>query len=311
MSDEKSILDIGVISRMEDLPFTVAAGTCGCTDERGAHRFLYVLGGATAFWRYDAVNNAWGQLASPATITYAAGTDMVFDPSQGDEGCVWLFSPLSSGAYCTFQKYDIATGVWSSKATPAGLGSQWAIDASLTHTCSRYASTADDDKIYLIGNNSTTWYSYDITDNAWTTMTSTLPAAAGAGCNLQFEFGLDADKILYLRGTASSSIYEYTISTDTFGSAITYVPSVETFTTGTSAAYNGVDKLFIQKDATKRLYYYCMSSNKLMSFGSVPQIGTASVGNRLFYVKSANNKWLYFINHSTSQMYRFEIMDNC
>jgi hypothetical protein len=232
---------------------------------------------------------------------------MVYDPSRNG---IWLFAPLSSSPYCAFAFYDIATNTWTSKSVPSGLAAQWGTDASLTHTCPVYNTLGNDDYIYLIGNNSSTWYRYSVSADSWTTMSTALPDVAGAGCALVWTWGFNPDRIYYLKGGGSSSIYYYSISANAFSSDISYQPKFETFSTGTVVAYDTSNCIYIVKDTTHRIYAYILSKDILEPAGKIPySSGTAIVGDGLLYVKlDDGSKYLYYRRHSGSEFWRCNLV---
>jgi hypothetical protein len=282
------------------LPVSSAAGACACNDERGTGRYIYFLLGATSFWRYDVWRDSWQQLANPPTLTFAAGCAMTFDPSRNG---IWLFAPLSSSPYCVFAFYDIASNTWNSMAVPSGLTAQWGTDACLSHTCPVYNPAGNDDYIYLIGNNSTTWYRYSVSANSWTIMSPSLPSTAVAGTALIWTWGFNPDSIYYF--TATAGMYYYSISGSTFAYAY-YTPMTETFSTGTCLAYNTKDKIYIVKDATHRIYAYIPQQNIMEPAGKIPYYsGTAIVGDGLAYVKTEDGtEYLYYRKHSGQEFWR-------
>jgi len=302
----KKGIDLPVWQWLKPLPAASAAGASIVNDKRGADRFIYVLLGAASFWRYDTWTDTFQQLANPPTITFAAGVAMTFDPSQGTAGRVWLFAPLSASPWAVFAYYDAATNIWTSRNVPAGLAAQWGTDASLSHTCSTYNASGNDDYIYLIGNNSTAWYRFSITGNSWSTMSPVLPAAAGAGCALIWVFGFNSDKLYYLRGTATAALYVFTISTPAWTADVAYNPKTETFTTGTCCAYDSVKRIYIQKDATHRIYYYQLDEDKLLPANTVPYIsGTAMVGDGFAYLKTTDGaEYLYYRRQTGTEFWR-------
>jgi len=303
----KQGIDLPVYQWLRFMPASSSAGSCICNDERGTDRFIYFIFSATSFWRYDTWSDSWQQLANPPSFTFAAGTAMVFDPSQGTQGKIWLFGPSSSSPYAVFAVYDIATNTWTSKAVPSGLAAQWGTDASLVHTCTAYNTAGNDDYIYLIGNNATTFYRYSISGNTWTTLTA-LPAGAGAGCAIHWDWGTggDADKLYVLRGAGTATLYRYSISGNSWAT-ITYVPATETFTTGTSTAYDAVRRrIWIQKDNTHRMYYLDLATSILYPGGLWPySSGTAMVGDGLCYVKTPDGaEYIYFRRQTGTEFWR-------
>ncbi len=299
--------DLPIYQWLRFMPAAAGVGSCMCNDERGTDRFIYFIFSATSFWRYDTVSDSWQQLASPPSFSFGAGTAMVFDPSRGAQGYIWLFGPLSSSPFAAFAYYDIANNTWTSRAVPSGLSAAWGTDARLVHTCSSYNTSGNDDHIYLIGNNSTTFYRYSIENNTWTTL-SALPASAGAGCGIHWDWGSGGNtNFLYaIRGGGSAIIYRYSISGNSWTS-ITYRPSTETFTTGTSSVYDPARRrIWIQKDNTLRMFYFDLATSNMIPGGVWPYTpGGAIVGNGLGYVKTPDGaEYLYFRRHSGVEFWR-------
>jgi hypothetical protein len=231
---------------------------------------------------------------------------MVFDPSRGTRGYIWLFGPLSSSPYAVFAYYDIANNTWTSRAVPS-LSAQWGTDASLVHTCTAYHTSGNDDYIYLIGNGSTVFFRYSISANSWTTLAG-LPAGAGAGCAIHWDWGTggDVDKLYVLRGAGTSTLYSYSISGNSW-TTVTYVPATETFTTGTTTAYDPVRRrIWIQKDNTHRMYYLDLATLTMYPGGVWPYAGgTAVVGDGLCYVRTPDGaEYIYFRRHSGTEFWR-------
>jgi len=300
-------IDLPIWQWLRFQPVTTAAGACLINDKRGTDRYIYFLFSVTSFWRYDIITDSWLQLASPGALggsgTWGAGTCMVFDPSQGTAGRIWLLNGYTT--QCGFGYYDIATDTWTSRSI-TNLPAIWGTDGSMAHTCSVYNASGNDDYIYLIGNNATVFYRYSISGNSWSTMANALLAAAGAGCALCWIFGTDTDKLIAIRGAATSTIYRYSIGTPGW-TTLTYKPTFETFTTGTSIAYDPTNgRIWIQKDATHRLYYYDLATNLMMNAGVIPYTsGTAMAGDGLCYVKTADGaQFIYYRRQSATEFFR-------
>lgn len=305
----KAVIDRPIAQTMAPTPVATAAGACICSDLRGTDRYIYALFSATSFWRYDVQTDTWQQLPSPTdAITFGAGTDMVFDPSLNR---VWLFGPRTTANYAYFQYYDITLNTWTSRAIPAGLAAIWAVDASLVHTCTTYNGAGTDDYIYLIGNNSTTWYRYGIGANAWVASPAgfgvNLTAAAGAGCAIHWCYGYATDTLYIIRATATATIYAYTIGVPAIAT-ITYNPATETFTTGTSSEYDGGTRIYIQKDATQRVLQLNLAGTYTMTPAcTFPYTGTAIVGDKLTTVKSTETTpvtFLYLLMNTGQYVWR-------
>lgn len=305
------LVDTGRIQQMQDVPVTYAAGACStsCAYVNMDNPYIYHFLATTAFYRYNVLTDTWQQLANPTgTISFVAGCSIVYDPNVGTMGGVWLFTPKTASPYCMFQVYDIALNTWTDKAVPS-LAAAWGTAATLLVTPTQAHASGDNNAIYLTGNNALVWYKYDKTENTWAVIAPAIPAAAGAACKLIWEYGKNPDKILYIRGTATSAMYEYTISTTTWGDALAFQPNTETYSLGSSWAYDGGERVFLTKESTRRLYSLNLTALRMRPFGTIPYSGgTAREGDKMCFVTDGNSEWIYLPNNASSQYYRFEVI---
>jgi hypothetical protein len=303
----KTIVDIPMWQPLKPLPATAAAGCCLCNDKRLTDRYVYFLFSATGFWRYDTWTDGWQQLPSPPSFAFGAGTTMTFDPSRGTAGYVWLFGPSSSSPYAVFAYFDVAANAWTSRNAPSGLGSAWSSDADLCHPCTTYNAGGDDDKIYLIGNASTTWYVFSISGNSWSTMATAITGAVSTGCAIFWPWAYGTGYLYIVRGGGNSTIYIYNIGTPGF-TTMSYVPSTDTFGTGSCIAYDGGTYVYFQKDNVNRLSRLKMQASPIMESAGQILYGTAPaahVGQGMFLVKSTDGVlFLYYRVQSGTLMLR-------
>ncbi len=304
-NNNRPVIDLPTWEVLQPYPAASAVGVTACNDRRGSSRFIYALITATSFWRYDLQANTWQQLSSPPAGTVGAGTALCFDPSRGTAGYVWAL--ISNGtAAPTWQYYDCAANTWTARSV-ANLPATFGTDSSLCHTCTTYDAGGNDDYIYLIGNNATAWYRFSISGNSWTSMANAVTAAPGAGCAIHWLPAYSTDKLVVLRGAATATVYEYTISTPAWATK-TVVPATETFTTGTMSTVRwGTDRIIVQKDATLRIYELDMGdlTNIPLCTEYLLATGAAHVGDRLHYVKESNGiEFIYFGLHTSAQMLR-------
>jgi hypothetical protein len=114
------------------------------------------------------------------------------------------------------------------------------------------------------------------------------------------------NRFLYMfRGGATAELGRYNTRTEIF-EPITFFPLTETLTTGTSYAYDGVDRIYFQKDATGRCYYYDVAENMVYNSSTTPYSqGTAAIGNRMEIVTTEDNlKYLYVIRNGGQEFWR-------
>lgn len=305
-NNNKPGIDLPSWEVLQSLPAASAVGVSMCYDYRGSSRFIYLLISATSFWRYDVQANTYQQLASPPGGTVGAGTVMKFDPSRGVSGYVWAL--ISNGtAAPTWQYYDCSANTWTARSV-TNLPATFGTDAALAHSCTTYDAGGNDDYIYLIGNASTVLYRFSISGNAWVNNLTAQPSACGAGCALRWMPGWNVDRIVRIRGGATATVDYYSITGNTW-TGITFLPATETFTTGTMVACRGTatDKIFIQKDATMRIYELDLSDGTLIPVATQFLIasGTAHVGDRMGYVKTTDGiEFLYIGLHTSAYFLR-------
>ena len=110
--------------------------------------------------------------------------------------------------------------------------------------------------------------------------------------------------ILSPRGQASNAWDRFDITTNTWELAFVCGPDTETFSLGTMYAYDGKDRIYIQKDATGKLFYMDLNLYKIDGAGFVPytlnsSIGAAVNGNRMEILQTTDGlKYLYIMKHT-------------
>lgn len=81
----KRQVDLPVWEWCKFAPVVSAAGLCTCSDESVGGRYIYYLGSATAFYRYDTVSDGWQILSPPGTtaVTIASMRYSVYGGYRG------------------------------------------------------------------------------------------------------------------------------------------------------------------------------------------------------------------------------------
>jgi hypothetical protein len=301
----------------------------------------YVVGAGTlaagSFRKYDYATNTWTSLTTtglPATI----GTDgeMVSTPSWIDSS----YTPLATGTatsgtgttlvntgknwtvnqWTNFQVRIVSgTGagqirtITSNTATALTVPT-WTVNPDAT---SVYNIEGNDDFIYYLGNNAVTLFRYSISGNSWSTLTPTAArtGAPGAGMSADWVYAvsesdwtnensiINGRRIYSFRGAAGAVLDYYDIAANTWVSAVTYSPAVETFATGSKWIYNG-NFIYGQKDATGRWFRYNVALNEMDGWNTMlqPQ-GAALVGNTAFdgvYVDGVTVITYIYMLHNTN-----------
>lgn len=271
----------------------------------------------------------WAMVATQSyTQPYAIGTATAWGASTLTcTGKTWTVNQ-----WCNYQiRITAGTGVGqaprniaSNTATQITTSTAWTIQPDAT---SVFAIEANDDNLYLFGNNAVTTYKYNRTANTWATMAPTTARAsamvAWGGANW---FGktsdtdwanesaiLDGRYIVSPRGGGSSAIDRLDIAGGTAGAGawqnMAYVGASATFTTGSSHDANG-QKLFMRKENTNRIFQYDVVYNQIMPFSTLEYPdGTAVIGDKMFTASLQEESgdtidWLYVIQNTGPAVHR-------
>jgi len=156
------------------------------------------------------------------------------------------------------------------------------------------------------------------TSNTLTFATGTAPATTtnyvilavplrGASIELIWTFGGGYDKYLINpRGGGSNTIDVYDITTEKFDFGLMLSPQFETFTTGTMYAYDGGKYIYINKDASNRIYRLNLQTREIEASGTIPYgHSTAIIGNRMEIITTADGlEFLYIMRHTAQEIFR-------
>lgn len=273
-----------------------------------------------------AVSNATSGFVS-GTATAGASTTLT------DSGKAWP----SNGWANAQVRITAGTGIGqirtisSNTGTVLTISSAWTVNPDAT---SQYRIEGNDNYIYLLGNGAVTMYRYSVSGNSWTTLSPSAAraGAAVAGCTASWidqvpdstwtdgTYGnhytttliKQLGRYIYsFRGNVST-LDVYDIAANTWISGIAYGGQMETFGGGTSCVdVNGI--MYIQKDATGRVYQFNIAENALKPFATnpVPQ-GGALLGQKLFittFTEGATKiRYLYSLSNTRSEMVRWLII---
>jgi hypothetical protein len=107
------------------------------------------------------------------------------------------------------------------------------------------------------------------------------------------------------RGGATNIIDRFDINRNVWDAAWCAGPDTEVYGLGTMYAYDGLDRIYIQKDATGKLFYVDLNTFTTHGAGFVPYIvgntgiGTAVNGNRMEIIQTVDGlKYLYIMKHT-------------
>jgi hypothetical protein len=149
--------------------------------------------------------------------------------------------------------------------------------------------------------------SFTPTTNAFVTVLGV--AATGAGCSLEYLYNTSTKQkgryMFGIRGGNTNYMYLYDITSNTW-EVLNQMPNSESFTTGTMTAYDGDDRIYIQRDQTGRVLYYDFNDNNLYSYNTIPfGMSTSTLGNKMSILKTEDGlKFLYMPRHSGSEFWR-------
>lgn len=212
------------------------------------------------------------------------------------------------------------------------VGTAWTVVPDAT---SAYRIEGNDDVFYLFGNAAVAAYKYTISTNAWVLLAPTAARAAVPGAGMTADW-IDSvsdtswtdesygnhylttvvrqnGRYIYsFRGNAGNILDLYDIAANTWISGVPYGQQMETFTTGScSVDLNGI--IYIQKDATGRIYRFDVANNVLEPFvlNPVPQ-GAAVAGDKMFlttYKDGATEiNFLHTLGNTRSELTRWVVI---
>lgn len=208
----------------------------------------------------------------------------------------------------------------------------WTINPDAT---SVYRIEGNDDQLFLFGNAAVTAYKYTVSTNTWAALSPTAARSGAPGAGMTADW-IDAvpdttwtdesfgnqynttvvkqnGRYIYsFRGAAGNVLDIYDIAANTWISGVAYGQQMETFGAGScSVDMDGI--IYIQKDATGRIYRFDVAANNLepFVFNPVPQ-GAAVAGDKMFITtfKDGSNKilFLYSLGNTRSELTRWLVI---
>lgn len=135
----------------------------------------------------------------------------------------------------------------------------------------------------------------------------------GTGIELVWAWGSTNDRGRYVyapRGSASNTFDIYDLSKDRWIYGYFIGAQQETFTTGSAYAYDGEDRIFLQKDGTGRIFCYELKENSVEGGYQLTDLhSTVVIGNRMEIVDAPGGEasYLYIMQHSGTKMWRVKL----
>lgn len=221
------------------------------------------------------------------------------------------------------------TGIGQIRNIASNTGTVLTTSAAWTTTpdaTSQYVIEANEDWLYLLGNNAVTMYRYSISANAWTVLAPTTARSgapiAGMTANAVSITGdalwasesaiLNGRYIYSFRG-GSATLDRFDIAGGTAGAgawAIVAYVGTETFNTGSSAFPMG-GFLYVRKDATNRFFKYSVVDNAMRPFATnLYTDGAALLGHKIWVknLPGSDIKWLYSLSNTGTPLHRVMII---
>jgi hypothetical protein len=299
---------------------------------------------ATSFKYYDYATNTWTALSvTSAPASWGTDGKLIATPSFMDtnyvsfEGFTATSNTNVTNATITCTGKTWTSNQWANYqvrvASGTGAGQIKTITSNTadTLTLSGVWGTAlstdsvisiegNDDYLYLLGNAAVTMYRYSISGNTWSTLSpgAARAAAPGAGMSAHWAWActesdwtnvssIQNGRYIYsFRGAATADLHRYDIAGNTWAT-MTYAPNAETFTTGSTYAYNK-NHIYIQKESTGRWFKYAVARNEMVPWTtnlyppSTAQLGDTS-WDVIYKDGSTEIAWIYtLLNNSTVTM---------
>lgn len=219
----------------------------------------------------------------------------------------------------------------SNTATVLTTSVAWTVNPDATST---YIIEGNDDYLYLVGNATVALYRYSISANAWTVLAPVAARAGAPGAGMTCDwidavpstdwangtYALHYPGVIHqngryfysFRGANGNILDIYDIAANTWISGIVYGQQMEIFGNGScSVDCDGI--IYIQKDATGRIYRFDVAKNVLEPFvlNPVPQ-GAAVAGDKMFmttYIDGSTRiGFVYSLGNTRSELTRWLVV---
>ena len=224
---------------------------------------------------------------------------------------------LANGSVFTVERYVVLTSTAAASATSLTV-------SAVNYTIESSATALYYGNMYMVGNNATVMYRYNVGTNTWATTSANsanpaIPAVTGTvggGCGIKWLPSAEKDKLYIVRGNATANIYLYDLVANTF-STQTYNPATETFTTGSAHTARSIAgkgyAILSSKETTGRVFEFDPSLSRMLPkmnqwlypFGGVVQ------GDRASCMRSPDEvEFYYLLLHSSTAFVRCALIDS-
>jgi len=205
------------------------------------------------------------------TITFAAAT----------------FTPDTTTRYEIMDTFGTATS--GSTTTLVDTGKNWVTNQWVNKRLRFIGGGSISNEVAITSNTATTLnFSATTAIDNLTNYVIYGPPARGAGTNLKWTWGNGNHRWLFSpTGGSRIDVNRLDITTGIWDFGYQNQGQGETFAIGSMWAYDGEDRIYVQKDQTGRIFYYDMKTRQFVSSGTIPYgMSTAFNGNRMEIIKS-------------------------
>lgn len=249
-----------------------------------------------------------GGLVQVRTTTAAGQTTLPIHP---------LRRGLASGSTFIVERYVVLTATAAATATSLTV-------SAVNYTIESSATALYYGNMYMVGNNATVMYRYNVGTNAWATTsansgTPALPAVTGTvggGCAIKWLPSYALNKLYVVRGNGTSNIYLYDLAANTF-STDSYHPVTETFTTGSTNTARSIGgkgySIIRSKETTGRIFEFDPSLSRMLPkmHQWLYPFGTLVQGDRAACMRSPDEvEFYYLLLHSSTGFVRCALIDS-
>ncbi len=241
-------------------------------------------GGATTFSLYNVSNNTW----VPRAVTLAAvgaGGGATYTVSGN-------ISALRGGNNPTFWQYNITGNSWLARANALS-------NVNRGGTTLGYIGGGNISAFSAAFVNPTGFWIYNISSNLWATKRPT-PGNVNTGGGLTYSSG---GNVSALAGGATTTFWQYNISTNSTWSAFAVVPG--NVGAGGALVYDNGNFIYALNGTTPTFWRYSIPGNSWSAMANIP--GSVNAGSALAY---DNGNYIYAFNGTTSSFWRYSISGN-
>ena len=239
-------------------------------------------------------------------ITIASNTTntLTFAASQS-------FSPDSSSKYLIMDTFGIATAATATNITDTT--KNWSTNIFNNKRLRIIGGTAISNEAAITAvapNLLTVAITTPSTDSNYVIYS---PTARGAGIQMRWVYGTtltgSAGKYIWCpvgQASAPSKFDRYDITTGLWDYGLYISPLSEVLTSGTMYAYDGVNRLYFTVQATGRVFYVDLTSNRVYPAGVTPYAqGAVAIGNRMEVQYTPDGVgFVYIMRHTGTELWR-------